>query len=180
MFWNKTIIDYNKNVRKDLPTKYERILRFNIYFKYINSKIDELEKIFLRKEKIDITQREFMYISLIGNYPDLTHAELIKNESISKSTFSNQVKVLERKGFVNLKNDSLDKRRKYLKLTEKGESIFKVYVKIREFFYDNYLSELDENEKETLFNIGEKMANKMRELSKKKIQNLISWNDLKK
>lgn len=167
-------------MRKDLPSKYERILRFNIYFKYINSKIDELEKIFLRKEKINITQREFMYISLIGNYPDLTHTELIKHESISKSTFSNQVNVLEKKGFVKLKNDSEDKRRKYLTLTESGENIFKIYVKIREFFYDNYLSELSENEKETLFNIGEKMAGKMRELSRKKIQNLISWSDQKK
>lgn len=120
---------------------YEEYAKFEFAknLRYLVSKIDDLEKKFLKARNIDISQRELEYIALIALNEGKSFTELVAQESVSKSTFSNQVKALEAKEFVIYKPLGESKKSKTLVLTPKGKSIFKAFEEIRIHFFEKYV-----------------------------------------
>ncbi len=121
--------------------KYQQYAKFEFAknLRFLVSKIDDLEKRFLKVQNIDISQRELDYIALIAANSGKSFTDLIKQESISKSTFSNQVKALENKGLVLYEMLKDSKKAKTLTLTEKGKKIFSLYEQIRIQFFEKYV-----------------------------------------
>lgn len=129
--------------------KYEKYAKFEFAknLRFLVSKIDELEKQFISAKKLDVSQRELDYIALIGANEGQPLTSIISQESISKSTFSNQVKALVAKGLVILDKFQGSEKQKTLKLTDKGSKIFKLYEDIRIHFFEKYVKPyFDESE----------------------------------
>ena len=136
---------------------YLDIAKLNRNLNFIVRKIKVREKEFLKKSGYDITHRELEYVAIINDFEGSKLKDALKTLDVSKSTWSNQLKILVKKKIIILKQDLKDKRTKIPKLTNYGKNIYNVYKEVRKLFLKKYSKYLHNEEIETLFEIFKKL-----------------------
>lgn len=142
---------------------YLKIKKFNRDLNFIQRKINVREKECLKEAGFDITHREFEYIVIIHDYQGNKLKDALETLDVSKSTWSNQLKVLVNKKIVSLEIDKNDKRIKRPKLTAYGQRIYKIHKKVRELYLEEYASHLTNEEIEAMFSVFSKIKKVIKE-----------------
>lgn len=77
----------------------------------------------LRNEEIPLTPEQFMLIDLLWNQGEMSQQQLADQLHKDKNSVTKLVDAIERKGFVERKQNVNDRRSNTLVLTEKAESL---------------------------------------------------------
>ena len=114
-------------------------------FDYISLKLREVQKKIIKESGIDVTHKQYIYARLIERLPGCTSVQLLKYVSVTKGTFSTQLKALIKKGLIKFVVDNSNKKEKAIYLTEDGKKLVALKNKIEEAvertFSDNFASE---------------------------------------
>ncbi len=141
--------------------------KLNIAFLYVESQVHSVENEFLKKSNLDITHRELIYIVFINLFKNEKMSTIAKVLSVSKSTFSNMVNTLIRKGMVEKTRVSKDSRVLTLELTKKSLLALELHNKARNLVNNSVKETASIQEKEMLNSISEKVLIKIKEDLKK-------------
>lgn len=99
---------------------------------------------------IKVNKSEVDLLMLVSRKPDRSFREYGRRIHLEKSSFSYIVDLLVLKELVVKVEDEEDKRRKTLRITEKGEDLVKELGKQRDDYINEVLSVLSKDEKEEL------------------------------
>lgn len=126
-------MDKNKTVYIIMDTLYE-----------ISREISEYESIPRQYGTDDeIYMVEAHTINLIGENSGITISELANKTNRTKGAISQMVEKLINKDIVYKEKDSVDQRRVFLNLTEKGKQIFDYHKKLDEKEYSKIIKKLN-------------------------------------
>lgn len=106
----------------------------------------------------DLTLQQFAVLRIIGARGSLPMVSLSEELRVSPPNVTGMVDRLERKGLVVRTDDPMDRRRKEIRLTEKGEQLYK---KVRQGYSDSLQDALDSlspQEQEALAALMKKFA----------------------
>lgn len=120
-------------------------------------KINVREKEYLKASGYDVTHRELEYIVILNDIKGSKLQDALKTLDVSKSTWSNQLKILVKKKIVTLKQDKNDKRIKRPELTKYGKNIYNVHKEVRKLFLKKYTKYLKNDEIKTIFGVFKKL-----------------------
>ncbi|MFZ7102404.1 MAG: MarR family winged helix-turn-helix transcriptional regulator [Peptococcaceae bacterium] len=112
-------------------------------------------------KEFNITSAEYSFLLYLYMNDGITQDELSSFLYIDKSATARAIKSLEEKGYVTKEKDCTDKRCNRIYLTAKARHC-KKEIKQRVWRWSEFLTDgLDENTKETLLSVLEKMADKV-------------------
>ncbi len=95
------------------------------------TKIQKVQLTELKKQGLNISHRELIYIVFIKNNEGKRMLDIGKKMGLSKGAFSNTVKTLVEKGLVKKERSIHDKRIIRLTLGEKGEEAYRIHGEAR-------------------------------------------------
>ncbi|MCK5787991.1 MAG: transcriptional regulator [Chlamydiia bacterium] len=142
--------------------KYKKIfneLENNI--DYINLKIREAQKKVLKDSKIDVTHKQYIYARLVERIPGCTFTQLFKYVSVSKGTFSTQLKTLAKKGHIVLKHDISNKKEKVVYLTDKGKKLVLLKENIEEVLGKKLMDNFDDEKIKDILELTRELVKAM-------------------
>lgn len=125
-----------------------RFLRFNIFS---NKKLQE------DLQKVDLTPPQYYVLATIGYSGRLPFGEMGAKMMVTVSNLTGIVDRLEQKGMVVRERDKQDRRVVYVKLTDKGNKIYKVAISTFENSVAHVFSSLDEAEQKKLSTLLRKL-----------------------
>ena len=104
-------------------------------------------------KEFDLTKGQYLYVVRICENPGIIQEKLAEMIKVDRTTAARAVKKLEMNGFIEKKDDSLNKKIKRLYPTEKGKKVYP-FIK-RENDYSNCvaLAGFTEEEMETIHNL---------------------------
>lgn len=133
---------------------------------YINNSLKEF----------NITSAEYSFLLSLYRKEGVTQDELSCYLHIDKSATTRAIRSLEEKGLVTRNKDDIDKRFNRVYLTEKAIN-FKDKVRERIFHWSEFLAEdLDEETYDMVYNVLEKMVDKVEGTDFKKLMEDKIWN----
>lgn len=117
-----------------------------IDFKRINGKILKSLSSSLKEYNIDITPVQGRILLYIDERDEVTATDIIERfQSINKSTLSEILNNLEKNGYIERKESSVDSRRKDIVLNEKAKDVIKIlkdnFDKVAHLFLDDISKE---------------------------------------
>ncbi len=119
-------------------------------------------------EKMGYNQTYRSIIFFLNNIHDgATQAELVEHSKLSKPTISLTLQKMESEGLIYRKQDDVDLRNVRVFLTEEGRKTEKVFLQIGEDVENKVFSVLNEEEKEELNKILDKLLMNIKELGDK-------------
>lgn len=136
--------------------------------------IDLTSQIRLRGDLIykfaNITTQQYVVLLHLANDPNIPYvengdfnkgmlaSELADSMKISRPGMTNLLKILIQKKLVNQSEDSVDRRRKRLKLTESGEQLILEMEPLRREANEAFLSQFNDKEKAQFLKLIERCA----------------------
>lgn len=90
---------------------------------------------------------------------------------ISKSTVTNILKLMEKKGYVSRTVDERDARHKIIRLTEQGINVQQNTMDIIDRFHEELEAGISEEEKAEFYRIVEKVSSNLEKIRKEKMYN---------
>lgn len=137
--------DKMKDVSKEALERFHGILH-----RFIFSSMAGNMSIFSGEIK-DISEIDMTIIAMVNSYPDVVLREISKSFNIPASTLTSAVDRLEKKGYLNRKISSRDRRSYGLELTDKGKEMYDLH-EFQEFkFVNRLLNALDSEEERAAF-----------------------------
>ncbi|TCG11804.1 MarR family winged helix-turn-helix transcriptional regulator [Mycoplasma todarodis] len=112
------------------------------------TKIQKVQLRELKKQGLNISHRELIYIVFIKNNEGKRMLEIGKEMGLSKGAFSNTVKTLVEKKLVRKERMEDDKRVIILTLDEKGEEAYKIHGEARRKITNSLTKLLSKEEQE--------------------------------
>jgi DNA-binding MarR family transcriptional regulator len=106
----------------------------------------------------NLTLRQLYYLELINNNEGITFSELAKILDVKKSTVSIAINQLTERGLVNKVQSTSDKRFYFLQLTQKGNQLIDVHMKVHKNAIKKIIKILDPDEVENFIKIVEKLT----------------------
>ena len=100
---------------------------------------------------LDLTFSELIYLLAIKSDRMITMSELAQIVDVSMSTATVMVGKLVNYGLVERIRDSGDRRQVYIRMLEKGESVYSSIQKEREKVVEKVMGIFDDNEKKFVF-----------------------------
>ncbi len=113
--------------------------------------------------------QQFFLLRIYEN-KDITMLDLSRLGSFDKGTVTKAVQKLTEEGYVTVTTDQNDKRVRHLNTTDKALPVIEKLYEVRNEWINSILKDLDENERLTLFNTLDDVAN----TSSSVIQKIIS------
>ncbi|WP_210135394.1 MarR family transcriptional regulator [Staphylococcus sp. GDX8P80P] len=115
-------------------------------------------------DEYNVTQEQSHTLGYIYRHKDqgITQNELLKTFKRKGSTVSSILKGLENKGLIYRMVDPEDSRRKNLKLTKEGTQLVESFVSIFDDIESILVKDFDENEKQQLKRLFERMLNNIK------------------
>ncbi|WP_415425468.1 MarR family winged helix-turn-helix transcriptional regulator [Staphylococcus borealis] len=115
-------------------------------------------------DEYNVTQEQSHTLGYIYRHKDqgITQNELLKTFKRKGSTVSSILKGLENKGLIYRMVDPEDSRRKNLKLTKEGTQLVESFVSIFDDIESILVKDFDENEKQQLKSLFERMLNNIK------------------
>jgi DNA-binding MarR family transcriptional regulator len=104
----------------------------------------------------DFSIKDVSILYLLGEKP-MMMSELAAEMELTPGTMTTKVDSLIKKKFVERKYDGYDRRKIYIQLAKKGESIFTVIMQHHLDLSAILLKKLNSDEQETLIKLSEKM-----------------------
>lgn len=128
---------------------------------------EKLERIYNKIQKLNIdgnirclTQNELHIISNIDN-DDMTVNDLAKKLDLTMGTVSIAINKLENKQFIERIKDNHDKRKVYVRLTEKGKISKNFNNDFNSDIYNKVFENISEESRKTFFEVLEKIIEQM-------------------
>lgn len=124
-------------------------------------------------KQFGITTQQWLILLLLANDPNIIYlqehpqykpllaSELADAMNVSRANITNLLNVLLEKELIVQIEDDLDKRRKRLKLSKKGEDVIRTLEPIRVAKNNNFFAETSENEKQAFIKFVKKCLHKM-------------------
>lgn len=104
-----------------------------------------------RLERLNITVNQWLVIKEIKTQRGYNAKDLVSALNTDKATISQLLKLLEKKGLIERKTDSIDRRAKVVKLTDEGSKIYSKAQKIENDLNNELASLLGNNDVDCLF-----------------------------
>ena len=130
---------------------------FNDYLIRITGIIKVREKEILKKNDINLTSREFDYLGVFAKDEKTKLSSMANELGIAKSTLSNTIKKMIKKGYITIKRDEDDDRVKIITLTDKGWKAIEIRDEIRKDYYEKISNSMNTDEKSKFFQILDKI-----------------------
>lgn len=111
-------------------------------------------------ENEGINGYQHLYIIKICKNPGILQEKLVKEIYVNKSSVARQLSLLENNGFIHREPCQDDRRQLLVYPTQKAYDIFPKVVKVRDQWNERLLEDFSESEKETIFNMMEKIMQK--------------------
>ena len=104
-------------------------------------------------KEFDLTKGQYLYLVRICENPGIIQEKLAEMIKVDRTTAARAIKKLESNGFIEKKEDEINKKIKKLYPTEKGEKVYP-FIK-REHDYSNLvaLEGFSESEIDSIFNL---------------------------
>ncbi len=103
----------------------------------------------------ELSWTESSVLARLANDGPATTAELARTEGVKPQSMGTTIAALEERGLVERKSHPTDGRQMNIVLTAKGAAVRKSGKDARSHWLANAISQLDEEERETLFAAGE-------------------------
>ena len=142
------LIMYKKEMFDDLADNFD----------YISLKLREIQKKIIKESGIDVTHKQYIYARLIERLPGCTSVQLLKYVSVTKGTFSTQLKALNKKGFIKFVIDESNKKEKAVYLTKKGQELVNLKNKIEQAIETKFKMHFNNEELESMLSISKKIV----------------------
>lgn len=114
--------------------------------------------------KYDLRKIEIEILSFITNCGENdTARDIATIQYISKAHISNSIDDLTRKNYISVIEDSQDRRRCHLRLTETAKPIIDEIELARKQIFEILFQNVTADEKQVLINIAKKISNNIRE-----------------
>ncbi|KRQ87863.1 Multiple antibiotic resistance protein MarR [Caloramator mitchellensis] len=117
----------------------------------------------------DLSITEVHTIEAIGKQSGRTMSEVAQDLKVTVGTLTIMVDKLVKKGYAERYRSEIDRRVVYVKLTHKGELVYKLHERFHHEMIRNIISDLNENEEEILISSLEKL----KEFFKKKYELIL-------
>ncbi|MFC6322161.1 MarR family winged helix-turn-helix transcriptional regulator [Companilactobacillus baiquanensis] len=101
-------------------------------------------------KEIELTKGQYLYVVRIGENPGIILEDLANIIKIDKATASRALQKLEKNGFIERKNDEINKKIKKLYLSEKGKEIYPFIKRENEHSNNKALQGLTNAEKDQI------------------------------
>lgn len=101
-------------------------------------------------KEIELTKGQYLYVVRIGENPGIILEDLANIIKIDKATASRALQKLEKNGFIERKNDEINKKIKKLYLSEKGKEIYPFIKRENEYSNNKALQGLTNAEKDQI------------------------------
>ncbi len=121
--------------------------------------------------ELNISPTQFAALSILNEYPDIDQITLSGLLGIDRSTATIVLRSLDENGYIVRKQSAVDRRRKLLKFTPKGRSVFLKAVKITEKSKDEILRAFSPGEADTFLHLLKKLVVSLNEDSRTP----VSW-----
>lgn len=138
------------------PTKLQKVKR--IIDKYIESDLKDC----------DLSRMESFYLNALLNDNGLSLSDLTKQVCFDKANTTRIVGSLEKKGYIERKNDETDSRKYKIFTTEKAENVKKKVLSSRLKFNQIMFNNISDEEKKVFKNIVKKIVKNLTSFEAKK------------
>ena len=121
-------------------------------------------------KELELTKGQYLYLVRICENPGIIQEKLAEMIKVDRTTAARAIQKLEQQGFIEKKNDGINKKNKGLFPTDKGEQIYPFLKREGDHSNQVALSGLSTDEIETVFNLLQKI--------RKNVE--VDWNHVKK
>ncbi|AWP27634.1 MarR family winged helix-turn-helix transcriptional regulator [Paenibacillus sp. Cedars] len=104
-------------------------------------------------KEYDLTKGQYLYLVRICENPGIIQEKLAEMIKVDRTTAARAIQKLEIKGFVEKKDDTLNKKIKNLYPTDKGERVYPFLKRENDYSNRVALEGLSAQEVETIFNL---------------------------
>mgnify|MGYP001506939593 CR=1 FL=1 len=102
--------------------------RINEYLTSIFNNVLVIEEVSLRGSRFkDISIKEMHTIDVIGSTPNATPSDISRELMVTLGTVTTSLNNLERKGYIERRRSSIDRRVVHLSLTKKGRLLYRLH-----------------------------------------------------
>ena len=153
-----------KQENESIAEASEKIKIINRGLNIIKNKIRTIELEQIKKEGLQITEKELNYLVWIDENNHINHTELSKVLGVTKGTLSTNIKLLIKKGLIIKTNNNenfKDKRIKKITVTSIGKKYINFFNSVHEKIYDKLVYILGDNGVKDLINIGKDIRDKL-------------------
>lgn len=112
-----------------------------------------------KENNLDLSMEQYVMLNLISHKENLTQQDLANHFQKDKSLILRHVNTLIEESYVDRKTDDIDKRKKILIMTQKGEQVLESLRKVARKVSDELLEGVTEKEKEIFQSVIEKIQN---------------------
>jgi len=121
-------------------------------------------------KELELTKGQYLYLVRICENPGIIQEKLAEMIKVDRTTAARAIQKLEQQGFIEKKNDGINKKNKGLFPTDKGEQIYPFLKREGDHSNQVALSGLSTDEIETVFNLLQKIRRNVE----------VDWNHVKK
>ena len=121
-------------------------------------------------KELELTKGQYLYLVRICENPGIIQEKLAEMIKVDRTTAARAIQKLEQHGFIEKKNDGINKKNKGLFPTDKGEQIYPFLKREGDHSNQVALSGLSTDEIETVFNLLQKIRRNVE----------VDWNHVKK
>ncbi|MEN2768237.1 MarR family winged helix-turn-helix transcriptional regulator [Ornithinibacillus xuwenensis] len=104
-------------------------------------------------KEYDLTKGQYLYIVRVCESPGIIQEKLAEMIKVDRTTVARAIKKLEINGFLEKKEDKLNKKIKKLYPTEKGKKVYPLIKRENDYSNTVALEGLSESEEETIFQL---------------------------
>jgi DNA-binding MarR family transcriptional regulator len=104
-------------------------------------------------KEYDLTKGQYLYIVRICESPGIIQEKLAEMIKVDRTTVARAIKKLEINGFLEKKEDKLNKKIKKLYPTEKGKKVYPLIKRENDYSNTVALEGLSESEEKTIFQL---------------------------
>ncbi|MDO4902862.1 MAG: MarR family transcriptional regulator [Limosilactobacillus sp.] len=117
------------------------------------------------KDKVSF-RGQGMLLHILATNPNVSQRELSNLAKIKPASISESLDRMEKSEIVVRGRDESDRRVLRVNLTEKGQELYKKQLKGRREFQDKLLTNVSEEEQQTVINVIQKMREQLAEMKK--------------
>lgn len=132
-----------------------------VYLNLAGCKLKQYSAMMLKQYNVELTPEQFLLVDVLWNQGPMSQQQLADNMHKDKNSITKLVDALERKGFVERKRSSVDRRSNTIVLTEKADTM-KLDAKEKGMtVLDRMLDGISEEELRSFLDTLNKLSNNM-------------------
>jgi len=123
----------------------------NDYLTSIFNNVLVIEESSLRGSQFkDVSIKEMHTIDVIGTMPNATPSDISKELLVTLGTVTTSLNNLERKGYIERRRSSIDRRVVHLSLTKKGRLLYRLHKRFHKAMVEKIIDGMSPEEKEVM------------------------------